>query len=1301
MEPQNPALPFPEITTREAFGQALQALNTTGWTYRDLMDKCRASGAGLDHRTIGTWFTGSNLPSRKLWDDFRILLGHLGVYDEQAERWIATARKVSKARNSGDVVPYRGLDSYGTQDAPYFFGRDTLVRSVLSNLRELHETGGGALLVVGSSGAGKTSLLQAGVRPALAAGDIEGSAEWSVLSFAATPAPLTGLARTLADRSDQSPEDVAADLRANPNRAAYHLDRIHPLTPAPVPRGRGVLVIVDQVEQALIADREQPTRELTGFLTALEAITAGPGGAIVVLGLRADQYGAAQDNLRLQALTRGRQVSVTPMDDHELRAVIAEPAVRNGVVPEAGFVELVMREVTARTDRTGHHTVLLPQLSHALRTTWLAGGGSRMTVQDYRDAGGLDRAITDTAESVFTRLNEVQRSIARKLFCRLVLLHPAAADTRRQARLGELSDEGHDADLYEVLYRFASPGLLTVEAETVEITHESLIFTWKRLRRWLDTDRAGRLLAQRLAEDAAEWEDHGRDPDRLYQGTRLHSAREWVDEHPDESSRPVQAFLQAGVHRSRRRTRRLQQVIGLLTVLLLAVAGLAGVVVAQERAASRERDEAVSRMIASRTVNLRGVDVSLSRQLALAAYRISPTVEARSALIDATALRPAIRMRVDGDTKTMYAVAHHPTAPVVAVGLNDSLLLWSVEDPGHPSPLPPPPSATCARINALAFHPDGDLLVAGCRDQRLLIWDTTATPPVAVPAPDGLGGNVRSVAFNTDGTLLAAAISETTADQRSRGTIRLWRVTADTLTPLGEALTVDQAPAKSVAFHPDGHHLAVGTASGAVQIWDIRDPARPTDPVTATGPTKEIGQLAFSSDGHHLAASGADARVHLWDSTDPRNVVAAGDPIDGAESWTNAVAFSPDSTKFAVASSDASVGARVYDTTTRALLATMPHPSAVTSVKFTPDGRDILTGANDGVTRLWPVDAPALPPTSYLVSSTRFSPDSRILAVGSADLRLYDLADPQRPRLLGPAITNTDGFAGALAFSPDSRVLAESHGRSGTVQLHDLTDPAQPKTLGPPLVAHQGQVEHLSFNPAGTVMATGGRDGAVHLWNISRPEAPTRLSTPGTFGGYVHWTAFSHDGTMLVAGSSDRTLRIWDITHPDAPRQLGTPPPANHYVYSTVFSPDGTILAVSLGDSTVHLYDMTDPTHPARIGTPLTGPIDYAYSVAFTDDGTTLAGAYNDGTIWIWDIRDRTTPLHLATLTLPAKQVFTIQFRPGHTTLAAGGGDKIPRVWTTDIDQAAAQVCRSTGTPITPEEWARYVPDHDYQPPCD
>src|SRR5262249_33430616 len=155
-----------------------------------------------------------------------------------------------------------------------------------------------------------------------------------------------------------------------------------------------------------------------------------------------------------------------------------------------------------------------------------------------------------------------------------------------------------------------------------------LLTAWPQLRDWLDNDRTGLVIGQQVAEAAAAWRREQRDPAGLYRGTRLAAAQEWSAAHRHELSPPTLEFLGSSIRYARRRTRRLYQLIAALTGLVLVAGLLAGYAFQQRTEATNQRNEAISRLVALRANKLRAADVSLAMQLSLAAYRISPTVEA-------------------------------------------------------------------------------------------------------------------------------------------------------------------------------------------------------------------------------------------------------------------------------------------------------------------------------------------------------------------------------------------------------------------------------------------------------------------------------------------------------------------------------------------------------------------------------------------------------------------------------------------------------------------------------------------------
>ncbi|WP_034213781.1 WD40 repeat domain-containing protein [Actinoplanes subtropicus] len=1251
--PQAGNRPDPDrLRNRAEFGAALSTLRkAAGLSVRDLVGLLKTYDIGKS--TLGDWFKGT-LPSSLLRAAFEQMLKEFGLGETDIRRWW-TARcriKVNADENRpSDIQPYRGLFSFGTADADWYFGRAAVVKELLDRVETLHDQRGGLLVVVGASGSGKSSLLLAGVVPALRGGDRSGSADWPILITTPT---------------DDSPAEVER-----------FLDNARMRPAAPV-------VIFDQFEQTFTGSADQ--EELVAALAA-----AARNSAVVVLSLRADFYGHALRHDALRAALGPSQVTIEPMTAGELREVITEPAAKAGIEIEPGLVELLIREIAPGRGTTVHEAGVLPLLSHALHETWTKGQ-TALTTANYLQVGRIEGAVAASAETIYVGLDAARQRVAQRLLLRLVQLNPEAPETRRRVKLQDLLFDT-DTELEEVLSAFISQRLVTVDVDTVEITHEALIGAWPRLRKWIDADRGALLLGQQLDAAAVAWDDAGRDNARLYRGTLLAAARDWADLHSGEVSSVSHDFLDAGRRHERGRQRILYQAVAALAALFVLAVTLGFVAYHQRNDARTERDLALSRETAVRADRLRDRDVSLARQLSLVAYRISPTDEARASLLDASAMRPATRIR--GSAGILYATAVHPNGTIVAAGADTAVKLWDIRNQGHPTLLAQMPAGAAGKVYAVAFGPSGDLLVASTADATVLLWDThVAATPKPLPALTGLGGTVYSVVFSPDGRLMGTACAD--------GTIRLWRVApGGALTTFGAAIHVDGGAAKSLSIRDGNRYLAVGDARGKVSIWDIGDPARPARIASPTGPTKAIGQLTFSPDGRWLAAGSADYSAYLWNVADPRHPQPAGPPITGATSWINAVAFSPSSVFLAVASSDAAVGVRVIDIASRTVVATLPHPAPVTSVRFTPDETTVVTGANDGMARLWPFPGPTLA-LPYTVSSTVFDPTGRTLAVGSGDARLWNLVDPERPKQYGPPLTNQDGFASSVAFTPDNRTMASAFGKSGGLQLWNIADPAHPRTLGPALPAHPGQqIEYLTFSPDGRTLATASRDHTVRLWDVREQSAPHLAATLSGFTADVLSVVFSPSGELLAAASSDETVRIWNVADPAQPSLTGPPlKPGEHYVYSVAFSPDGRTLAVSLADSTVRLYDISHPARPRPVAAPLSGPTDYVYAVTFNDDGSLLAAAATDGTMWLWNTAHRDTPTLDAELTLPTGSLYTAAFRPGSDMLAAGGANDTVWLWHTDPAQAAALICTTSGEPMTRAEWAKYVPGRDYQPPC-
>lgn len=421
------------------------------------------------------------------------------------------------ARTPGDRCPYPGLAAYTAADAPWFFGRERATAALVGRLAERMDSAG-PLVLAAPSGAGKSSLLRAGLLPALRAGALPGSRHWPVRVLTPGAHPLTELAAALAGPGTPCAAS-AEELAEAPERCAAAVR-------AALGPGPRLVLVVDQFEEVFTACED--SRERRAFVTAL-CTAARDAPCAVVIGVRADFYGPCLDHPALAPALSAGVFALRPMSVREVRAAITRPAREAALELEPGLEELLLSDLGIHGDDEPVAGGTLPLLAHALLATWQQRSGRTLTVAGYRLTGGLHGAVATTAERVHAGLDPAERRTARQVLLRLVQVGEIAGETRRRVPherlLEHLPDPEKTAAVIDV---FVRARLLTLDADTVEITHEALLRAWPRLRGWIRADRAGLVVHQRLTEAAGAWKREGRDPAALYRGTRLAVAREWA-----------------------------------------------------------------------------------------------------------------------------------------------------------------------------------------------------------------------------------------------------------------------------------------------------------------------------------------------------------------------------------------------------------------------------------------------------------------------------------------------------------------------------------------------------------------------------------------------------------------------------------------------------------------------------------------------------------------------------------------------------------------------------------------------------
>jgi WD40 repeat protein/serine/threonine protein kinase len=1161
-------------------------------------------------------------------------------------------------------TPFRGLLPFAERHANHFFARGAEINAYCERLRDEP-----MLPVVGSSGAGKSSFVQAGVIPRLRE---QGS--WLVLRIRPGSRPFETLAvrllqgRTGMDGSGSTgttrtvsfppqpkqirdeERNLAAELEKHPTRLSLHLEALSEKHAA------RVLLFVDQLEELYTLCPEGAEETRGRFMEALCAAADNREGPVRVVMTARDDF--------LSRLAEGPGARLAFDRVMVLRTPGPEALVR---MLEKSIMTVAYRFDDPDLPKEMVQAVAgvpsaLPLLQFAGQTLWERRDRKKKVVtrEAYEAMGGVEGALVHHLDNVLAGLSVEQEKIAREVFLRLI----TPQSTRRVLTQSELVDGlGPDAEI--VIERLTRERAIVPrrgqEEPELELVHESLIRTWDRLVRWLEESRDERLFLAEVGQAASLWEQRNKPKEEVWRGSALTEAL-LKAKRVHRLPALVNQFLDAGVQRERRLTKRRQRIwaSGIIISLLAAIAAVAvSVVVSQkEREASRQRAQAEAQR------------AEADREGARAAFARGDMMEARAKLRSSLETRDSYfaralwwrlnRLPLQWTKRlgaVVYATAFSPDGKTVAATcMNGSVYLFDAKTSavqvlrGHTD-----------QVTSAAYAPDGKSLATGSWGGAIRIWNLHDGSARELSAGDA---GVWALAYSPDGRWLASSGGDD-------NTIVLW----DVKTGKRRLLHGHEADIYGLAFSPDGATLGSASRDKTVRLWEVESGKLKT---TLEGHQDVAWHLQFAPQGDLLASASADNTIILWDVRTQK----VHSVLRGHQDEVRGVSFSPDGKTLASGSNDRTI--RLWDVGSgkeRAVL--RRHQDDVRNVAFSPDGRLLSSASYDKTVRLWKLEGAELETepggheaVTWVVS---VSPDGKLVASGSRDktVRLWDVKSGRQVSLLLGHEANVCG----LAFSPDGKTLA-SGSYDKTVRLWNVETGAQTAVLR----GHEAGVMGVAFDPTGQRVISGSRDKTVRTWSTADGR---ELSVLHGHASAVWTVAYGPEGKLLASGGQDKTVRIWDA---QSGRQEAVLIGHHDAVMGVSFTPDGAGLASGSTDKSVRLWDLV--SKESRTIGHYEGRV---YGLEVHPDGKLIGVPTSDGFAKLWSIdSDNATVLRGH-----RSEVNCLRFSRDGKIVATSSDDWTVRLWDTATGQPAwrAPLLRNNTELLTHEGWMR-LDGEPFEPPA-
>jgi len=1203
----------------------------------------------------------------------------------------------AKRESTGDTIssqliepenPYKGLRAFQSADNRDFFGRESLVEKLVKRLGEAR-----FLAVVGPSGSGKSSLVKAGLIPALWRGEVPGSDRWFIVETLPGSHPLDeleiALLRVAANQSGSIKEQLARDERGLLRVAQLILPD----------DGSELVLVIDQFEEIFTLVEDESARQ--HFLNIIHSAVSDPRSRVrVVITLRADFYDRPLHYPQFGELVRSRMETVLPLGANGLERAIAKPAEQQGVKFEEGLVASIISEVN-------YQPGALPLLQYALTELFERRQGRLLTHEAYREIGGTVGALAKRADEIFAGLEEAGKEAARQMFLRLVMLGEGVEDTRRRVARAELMAIADDEDLMDdIIDTYAEYRLLSLDNDpgtrtpTVEVAHEAILREWKKLRSWINENREEIRMQQQLAHLVEEWVNAGKDVSYLVGGLRLEQFEKWAQGSQLALTADERAYLNASIARreheneaeSQRtaREKRLEKrsvttLRGLVIVLILATLGAFGLVAVAANQSSiaqqqRLRAETQSRLAQSRELvgyanaNL-DTDAELSTLLAIQAVNLTYTADG-TLLPEANTLLHQAVQRLNPPVRLPAA----PWPDVIYAPLSmsaDGTRATYVTEISSPGGSPGESTVVDVRTGQILYTLAGDSLASTGYVDRVVTWteDSAGSNLVAWDISSEESGRELgrfvldpSIGETLDWLDISLDLKYALFYNPTNSVNRVFDLT------MGEEITetVNLTKGKGFGqFSPNSDRLANINPAGALSILDV-----PTwQEIGLLSPAgARVNYFEFGPGGTHIITANSNNSVSVWDAANFTELYTISVDIPPSR-----LAFSPDGTRLAVASISGQV--IIWDIVAQQELMRLSLGDKLGKIVFDANASRILTYHTDGqiqITNLVPgqefLSVPNDAVTDFGPASLAYSPDgSRVVVASmSATPTIWDAQTGQR---LSTLAAHTERVL-AVTWSSDGETIATA-GEDTDVILWNAETGEVKQTLS----GHSDGIYSLAFSPDSSRVASSSYDQTVRIWDVVTGELTLTLEQPGRSKG----VAWSSDGARIAAGTDivedNGHITIWDAVTGEQEQDIAV----GSRVGMVVFSPDGAnILAAMIEAQSASVWDIQS----GELRLTVSNHTDLVGGIAYNPDGTSFATASHDGTTRLWDA---STGQELLVLYGPDEGTPRVAFSPDGSRLATQNMDGTTRIYIVAIDDLIALAQSRLTRSLTDAECQRYL----------